>query len=44
MVYGVLQLINFAHSEVFMYGTFASPVDGDGCSCGDNGTVSLDKG
>lgn len=22
MVYGVLQLINFAHSEVFMYGTF----------------------
>jgi branched-chain amino acid transport system permease protein len=23
MVYGVLQLINFAHSEVFMYGTFA---------------------
>ncbi len=24
MVYGVLQLINFAHSEVFMYGTFAS--------------------
>jgi branched-chain amino acid transport system permease protein len=22
-VYGVLQLINFAHSEVFMYGTFA---------------------
>ncbi|HEU4338412.1 MAG TPA: branched-chain amino acid ABC transporter permease, partial [Nocardioides sp.] len=21
MVYGVLQLINFAHSEVFMYGT-----------------------
>jgi branched-chain amino acid transport system permease protein len=24
LVYGVLQLINFAHSEVFMYGTFAS--------------------
>src|SRR6476661_3360273 len=23
MVYGVLQLINFAHSEGFMYGTFA---------------------
>jgi branched-chain amino acid transport system permease protein len=23
MVYGVLQLINFAHSEVFMYGSFA---------------------
>src|SRR2546427_12316266 len=23
MVYGVLQLINFAHSEVFMVGTFA---------------------
>lgn len=23
MVYGVLQLINFAHSEVFMYGAFA---------------------
>ena len=23
LVYGVLQLINFAHSEVFMYGTFA---------------------
>src|SRR5215212_7163154 len=23
MVYGVLQLINFAHSEVFMFGTFA---------------------
>ena len=21
LVYGVLQLINFAHSEVFMYGT-----------------------
>ena len=24
MVYGVLQLINFAHSEVFMYGTFGA--------------------
>jgi len=24
MVYGVLQLINFAHSEVFMYGTMAA--------------------
>src|SRR3954454_14540237 len=24
MVYGVLQLINFAHSEVFLYGTFAT--------------------
>lgn len=24
MVYGVLQLINFAHSEVFMFGTFAT--------------------
>jgi branched-chain amino acid transport system permease protein len=24
MVYGVLQLINFAHSEVFMFGAFAS--------------------
>ena len=24
MVYGVLQLINFAHSEVFAYGTFAA--------------------
>jgi branched-chain amino acid transport system permease protein len=24
MVYGVLQLINFAHSEVFMYGTFTT--------------------
>jgi branched-chain amino acid transport system permease protein len=24
LVYGVLQLINFAHSEVFMYGTFAA--------------------
>src|SRR3982074_2733322 len=24
LVYGVLQLINFAHSEVFMVGTFAS--------------------
>src|SRR6476660_8661516 len=24
MVYGVLQLINFAHSEVFMYGAFAT--------------------
>lgn len=24
LVYGVLRLINFAHSEVFMYGTFAS--------------------
>lgn len=23
LVYGVLQMINFAHSEVFMYGTFA---------------------
>ena len=30
MVYGVLQLINFAHSEVFMYGTFAERLDGDG--------------
>ena len=27
MVYGVLQLINFAHSEVFMYGTFAVALD-----------------
>ena len=24
MVYGVLRMINFANSEVFMYGTFAS--------------------
>ena len=24
LVYGVLRLINFAHSEVFMYGTFAA--------------------
>src|SRR4051812_15541737 len=24
MVYGVLRLINFAHSEVFLYGTFAT--------------------
>src|SRR6476661_6050784 len=24
LVYGVLRLVNFAHSEVFMYGTFAS--------------------
>ena len=24
LVYGVLRLINFAHSEVFMYGTFAT--------------------
>ena len=24
MVYGVLRLINFAHSEIFMIGTFAS--------------------
>lgn len=24
LVYGVMQLINFAHSEVFMYGTFAT--------------------
>src|SRR4051812_12926289 len=24
LVYGVLRLINFAHSEVFMYGGFAS--------------------
>ena len=23
LVYGVLQLINFAHSEVFMFGAFA---------------------
>ena len=30
LVYGVLQLINFAHSEVFMYGTFAAAVHGHG--------------
>jgi branched-chain amino acid transport system permease protein len=24
LVYGVLRLINFAHSEVFMYGSFAA--------------------
>ncbi|MCU1538143.1 MAG: inner-rane translocator, partial [Humibacillus sp.] len=24
LVYGVLRLINFAHSEVFMFGTFAA--------------------
>ena len=24
LVYGVLQLINFAHSEVFMFGAFGS--------------------
>ena len=29
LVYGVLQLINFAHSEVFMYGTFAVALDRD---------------
>ena len=27
LVYGVLRLINFAHSEVFMVGTFAALVD-----------------
>ena len=27
MVYGVLQLLNFAHSEVFMIGTFAAVRD-----------------
>ncbi len=27
LVYGVLRLINFAHSEVFMVGTFASIAD-----------------
>jgi len=26
MVYGVLRMINFANSEVFMYGTFATVV------------------
>src|SRR5207245_11595038 len=25
MVYGVLQLLNFAHSEIFIIGTFAGP-------------------
>ena len=27
LVYGVLRLINFAHSEVFMYGSFAAVWD-----------------
>src|SRR3954468_24388076 len=26
LVYGVLRLINFAHSEVFMYGSFAAVI------------------
>jgi branched-chain amino acid transport system permease protein len=30
LVYGVLRLINFAHSEVFMIGTFASLVTATG--------------
>ena len=30
MVYGVLRLINFAHSEVFMIGTFAALVSAEG--------------
>ena len=32
LVYGVLRLINFAHSEVFMYGTFAALWVAHGCS------------
>ena len=28
LVYGVLRLINFAHSEVFMVGTFAAIIAG----------------
>jgi len=30
LVYGVLRLINFAHSEVFMIGTFAALVASSG--------------
>ena len=30
LVYGVLRLINFAHSEVFMIGTFAALVTASG--------------
>ena len=32
MVYGVLQLLNFAHSEVFMVGSFAASTPSRGCS------------
>lgn len=41
MVYGVLQLINFAHSEVFMYGTFATLWTVMALTSGDVGGVEL---
>ena len=41
MVYGVLQLINFAHSEVFMYGTFATLWTVMALTSGDVGGVKL---
>lgn len=41
MVYGVLQLINFAHSEVFMYGTFATLWTVMALTSGDVGGIEL---
>ncbi|GAB7052447.1 branched-chain amino acid ABC transporter permease [Catenuloplanes indicus] len=45
LVYGVLRLINFAHSEVFMIGTFASlgvwTAAGFGLNSGDPGTLAV---
>ncbi|HKN49630.1 MAG TPA: branched-chain amino acid ABC transporter permease, partial [Actinomycetota bacterium] len=41
MVYGVLQLINFAHSEVFMVGTFAGLYTLKAVASGPEGGVVL---
>ena len=44
LVYGVLRLINFAHSEVFMVGTFARSGRLDGCSDSTRTPTSSDIG
>src|SRR5213594_3184578 len=41
MVYGVLQLLNFAHSEVFMIGTFAGLYTLKAVASGPEGGVVL---
>ena len=42
LVYGIVELINFAHGEVFMIGSFISAVDSSrrsGCTEGANAGV-----
>ena len=47
MVYGILKLINFAHSEIFMMGAFAGLFEiaaFGGYTGGDAGTLILRRG